>query len=300
MERRAVALDPELADAHVVARRRAAQPRPGRRGYRVGERGDQARARERPGLPGARTRATGPGRATSPPRFPRSARRSSSTRRPAIRTCSSACCSRGKANTRRRKRSAAARSSSRINTSRAMPDYRSWARTRGSATCSICRAATKKRSASTSAGLALWVERSRAQGAHEHRDHDEDRRRLPSDGEGRGSGALLRSRAQSFDARVAKGADDPYTRYYIACLLALGDDEEKALDVLERVYASLPALTAARARRDPGPRQPPRPAQVRGHYQRRDRRESRIASHLVPADRPLVPVQSQTRPNNIR
>jgi tetratricopeptide (TPR) repeat protein len=59
---------------------------------------------------------------------------------------------------------------------------------------------------------------------------------------------------KAFDARVAKGADDPYTRYYIACLLALGggaDDVERALDVLERVYASLPALTAARARRDP-------------------------------------------------
>ena len=59
---------------------------------------------------------------------------------------------------------------------------------------------------------------------------------------------------KAFDARVAKGADDPYTRYYIACLLALrrGEgDVERALDVLERVYASLPALTAARARRDP-------------------------------------------------
>jgi serine/threonine protein kinase/tetratricopeptide (TPR) repeat protein len=56
---------------------------------------------------------------------------------------------------------------------------------------------------------------------------------------------------KAFDARVAKGADDPYTRYYIACLLALRGDDERALDVLERVYASLPALTAARARRDP-------------------------------------------------
>jgi tetratricopeptide (TPR) repeat protein len=56
---------------------------------------------------------------------------------------------------------------------------------------------------------------------------------------------------KAFDARVAKGADDPFTRYYIACLLALRADEEKALDMLERVYASLPALTAARARRDP-------------------------------------------------
>ncbi len=59
---------------------------------------------------------------------------------------------------------------------------------------------------------------------------------------------------KAFDARVAKGADDPYTRYYIACLLALRGDEanaEKALDMLERVYAALPPLTAARARRDP-------------------------------------------------
>ena len=59
---------------------------------------------------------------------------------------------------------------------------------------------------------------------------------------------------KNFEARVAKGADDPYTRYYIACLLALRGregDADKALDALERVYASLPALTAARARRDP-------------------------------------------------
>jgi hypothetical protein len=62
-------------------------------------------------------------------------------------------------------------------------------------------------------------------------------------------------RAQkAFDARVAKGADDPYTRYYIACLLALRGGEEnaeKALDALERVYAALPALTAARIKTDP-------------------------------------------------
>ena len=56
---------------------------------------------------------------------------------------------------------------------------------------------------------------------------------------------------KAFDARIAKGADDPYTRYYIACLLALRGGEEKALDLLERVHAQLPALTAARALRDP-------------------------------------------------
>jgi serine/threonine protein kinase/tetratricopeptide (TPR) repeat protein len=54
-----------------------------------------------------------------------------------------------------------------------------------------------------------------------------------------------------FEARVAKGADDPYTRYYIACLHALRGDTDRALDDLERVAAALPALTAARIRRDP-------------------------------------------------
>jgi non-specific serine/threonine protein kinase len=56
---------------------------------------------------------------------------------------------------------------------------------------------------------------------------------------------------KAFDAHVAKGADDPSTRYYIACLLALRGDDEKALDLLERVHAQMPALTAARALRDP-------------------------------------------------
>jgi non-specific serine/threonine protein kinase len=56
---------------------------------------------------------------------------------------------------------------------------------------------------------------------------------------------------KAFDQRVAKGADDPYTRYYIACLLALRGDTDRALDMLERVHRTLPALTAARVRRDP-------------------------------------------------
>ncbi len=54
-----------------------------------------------------------------------------------------------------------------------------------------------------------------------------------------------------FDALVGKGADDPFTRYYIACVHALRGDADRALDSLERVAARLPALTAARARRDP-------------------------------------------------
>jgi serine/threonine protein kinase/tetratricopeptide (TPR) repeat protein len=55
---------------------------------------------------------------------------------------------------------------------------------------------------------------------------------------------------KSFDARVATGADDPFTRYYIACLHALRGDAPRALESLERVARSLPALTAARARTD--------------------------------------------------
>jgi len=55
---------------------------------------------------------------------------------------------------------------------------------------------------------------------------------------------------KSFDARLSNGADDPFTRYYIACLYALRGDALHALESLERVAASLPALTAARARVD--------------------------------------------------
>ena len=54
-----------------------------------------------------------------------------------------------------------------------------------------------------------------------------------------------------FEALVARGADDPFTRYYIACAHALAGDRDRAMESLERVGARLPALTAARIRRDP-------------------------------------------------
>jgi serine/threonine protein kinase/Flp pilus assembly protein TadD len=56
---------------------------------------------------------------------------------------------------------------------------------------------------------------------------------------------------KAFDHHVSKGGDDPYTRYYIACLLALRGEHDRAFDMLQRVHNKLPALTAARARRDP-------------------------------------------------
>jgi serine/threonine protein kinase/tetratricopeptide (TPR) repeat protein len=55
---------------------------------------------------------------------------------------------------------------------------------------------------------------------------------------------------KSFDSRVANGADDPFTRYYVACLHALRGDREHAIDSLERVARRLPKLTASRARVD--------------------------------------------------
>ena len=54
-----------------------------------------------------------------------------------------------------------------------------------------------------------------------------------------------------FDSLIAKGADDPFTRYYVACLHALSGDADRAFESLQRVAERLPALTAARVRRDP-------------------------------------------------
>jgi tetratricopeptide (TPR) repeat protein len=55
---------------------------------------------------------------------------------------------------------------------------------------------------------------------------------------------------KSFQRRVASGADDPFTRYYIACMHALRGEVDLALDSLERVARTNPRLTAARASRD--------------------------------------------------
>jgi eukaryotic-like serine/threonine-protein kinase len=56
---------------------------------------------------------------------------------------------------------------------------------------------------------------------------------------------------KAFEARVARGADDPATRYYVATALALRGDVDRAIDSLARVVKLQPALTRARATRDP-------------------------------------------------
>jgi len=56
---------------------------------------------------------------------------------------------------------------------------------------------------------------------------------------------------KAFDLRVSRGADDPFTRYYIAAALALRGDTVRAIDSLRRVASKYPELTAARVQRDP-------------------------------------------------
>lgn len=54
-----------------------------------------------------------------------------------------------------------------------------------------------------------------------------------------------------FESRVASGADDPSTRYYIACLWALRGDAAKAVEQLEVSMRSLKVIDTIRAQFDP-------------------------------------------------
>ena len=59
------------------------------------------------------------------------------------------------------------------------------------------------------------------------------------------------SSLKGFKSRLARGADDPFTRYYIACLHALRGDADKALDSLEFSFKSLAPINRVRAPIDP-------------------------------------------------
>ena len=54
-----------------------------------------------------------------------------------------------------------------------------------------------------------------------------------------------------FERRIARGADDPATKYYIASLYGLRGDAEKAVRYLRECIAELPALNRVRAGADP-------------------------------------------------
>ena len=53
---------------------------------------------------------------------------------------------------------------------------------------------------------------------------------------------------QSFDERLAAGADDPFTRYYVACASAMMGDKEKALEHLAAAIEGRRNFNTARAK----------------------------------------------------
>ncbi len=63
--------------------------------------------------------------------------------------------------------------------------------------------------------------------------------------------AALAFALDAFEGRVRLGADDPFTRYYAAGVHALRGDAAEALTSLEKAARLRPALTRARARREP-------------------------------------------------
>jgi len=54
-----------------------------------------------------------------------------------------------------------------------------------------------------------------------------------------------------FEQRLGKGSDDPFTKYYIACLYALKGDADKALKYLGESLGPLKAINSLRAKSDP-------------------------------------------------
>ena len=61
----------------------------------------------------------------------------------------------------------------------------------------------------------------------------------------------LRLAIEAFEDRLRVGADEPFTRYYVAAAWALLGDRERALDVLEAAAAMRRAYVVERARIDP-------------------------------------------------
>jgi len=56
---------------------------------------------------------------------------------------------------------------------------------------------------------------------------------------------------KKFEERLASGAEDPFTKYYIACLYALRGDADNALKYLEKAISKLRGFNTARAKSDP-------------------------------------------------
>ncbi len=56
---------------------------------------------------------------------------------------------------------------------------------------------------------------------------------------------------RAFESRLAQGADDPFTKYYMAALSALRRDDDRSFRYLGEAIEALPALSRTRARLDP-------------------------------------------------
>jgi adenylate cyclase len=61
----------------------------------------------------------------------------------------------------------------------------------------------------------------------------------------------FKSAIKRFEQRLGKGSDDPFTKYYIACLYSLKGDADKALRYLEESLGPLKAINTLRAKGDP-------------------------------------------------
>jgi TolB-like protein/Tfp pilus assembly protein PilF len=72
-------------------------------------------------------------------------------------------------------------------------------------------------------------------------------------GEGRAeeAGTAFATGLRGFEQRIRLGADDPFTRYYAACIHALRGETAEALDCLEKAAATRRRFTIARARIEP-------------------------------------------------
>jgi tetratricopeptide (TPR) repeat protein len=70
-------------------------------------------------------------------------------------------------------------------------------------------------------------------------------------GDAKEAGAALATALQGFEKRIRLGADEPFTRYYGACVHALRGETGEALACLEKAVAMRRRFTLARARIEP-------------------------------------------------
>lgn len=61
----------------------------------------------------------------------------------------------------------------------------------------------------------------------------------------------FKSAIKRFEQRLGKGSDDPFTKYYMACLYSLKGDSDKALKYLGESLGPLKAINTLRAKSDP-------------------------------------------------